>query len=156
MKVDADYFQFISKGEGNLPTVYKDGDGVLTIGIGHALTTSERSSGKIVINGVPVHYKDGLTSAQIVSLCGQDTRKAEECVNGTVTVTLTQSQYNALVSFAFNVGTGAFASSTLLKKLNAGDYSAVPEQLRRWVRDGGRVVQGLVNRRNAEIALWNS
>ena len=62
----------------------------------------------------------------------------------------------ALVSFAFNVGDGAFRSSTLLRLLNQGQYDQVPAQLRRWNMDNGHVVQGLINRRNKEIALWNT
>jgi lysozyme len=69
---------------------------------------------------------------------------------------LNQNQFDALVSFAFNVGDGAFRSSTLLRLLNQGQYDQVPAQLRRWNMDNGHVVQGLINRRNKEIALWNT
>ncbi|MGA6579692.1 glycoside hydrolase family protein, partial [Providencia sp. NPDC089923] len=59
----------------------------------------------------------------------------------------------ALYSFAFNVGTGAFAKSTMLKKLNAGDQYGACEELKRWVYAGGKVWRGLVNRREAEAAI---
>jgi len=75
-------------------------------------------------------------------------------VNSGVKVALNQNQFDSLVSFTFNTGIQAFADSTLLKMLNQGNYDAVPDQLRRWVRAGGNVVQGLVNRRENEIKLW--
>jgi lysozyme len=77
-------------------------------------------------------------------------------VNESVTVPLNQNQFDALVSFSFNVGDNAFRGSTLLKLLNQGQYDQVPAQLRRWVRDNGHVVQGLINRREKEIVLWNT
>ena len=77
----------------------------------------------------------------------------EADVKRLVDVPLTQYQFDALVSFVFNLGSGAFGGSTLLKKLNAGDYSAVPAQLMRWNKAGGRVLRGLTRRRQAEIDL---
>lgn len=72
-----------------------------------------------------------------------------------IKVPLTQQQQDALVIWAFNVGRAAVARSTLLKRLNAGRYNEVPAQLKRWVYVNGKVAKGLVNRRNAEIAIWN-
>jgi lysozyme len=141
--------------EGSESKAYKDSAGLLTIGVGHLLTKSELSSGKITIKGVPVKYADGLTQQQITDLLAQDVQPAENAVNNGVKVKLNQNQFDALVSFTFNVGTGAFNSSTLLKLLNQGQYDQVPTQLLRWTRAGGQVVQGLVNRRNNEIKLWN-
>ena len=71
-----------------------------------------------------------------------------------VKVPVTDDQFGALVSFAYNIGLGAFSSSTLLKKLNAGDYASVPDQMRRWNKNDGKVMKGLVNRREKEVALW--
>lgn len=135
--------------------VYKDSAGLPTIGVGHLLTKSELTSGKIVINGVPVQYSDGLTNEQALDLLSQDVKPAAQAVNGGVKVTLTQNQFDALVSFTFNVGVGAFTASTLLKVLNQQQFAEVPNQLLRWVRSGGQVMQGLLNRRNNEISLWN-
>ena len=67
-----------------------------------------------------------------------------------------QSQFGALVSFAFNVGIAAFSRSTLLARLNRGHYSAVPGELRRWAHANGKKLPGLVRRREAEIRLWES
>jgi lysozyme len=142
--------------EGLVLHEYPDSGGAPTIGIGHLLTRSERISGKIVIGGQALDYRDGLTEQQCWDLLDQDLDVAENAVNAAVTVALNQNQFDALVSFTFNVGEGAFRGSTLLKLLNQGQYSEVPTQLRRWVRDNGQIVQGLVNRREKEITLWNA
>jgi len=76
-------------------------------------------------------------------------------VDGLVKVSLSDNQFSALVSFAFNVGSGAFGKSTLLRKLNAGNYDAVPAELKRWVRGGGKMLAGLVARREKESELWS-
>lgn len=134
---------------------YLDSGGAPTIGIGHLMTRSERMSGKIMINGKGVVYRNGLTAQQCWDLLDQDLDFAEASVNSMVTVPLNQNQFDALVSFIFNVGESAFRNSTLLKVLNAGHFDQVPVQLRRWIRDNGKVVKGLVNRREKEIVLWN-
>jgi lysozyme len=134
---------------------YLDSGGAPTIGIGHLMTRSERMSGKIIIKGQPVRYRNGLTVEQCLDLLDQDLAPAEQAVNAGVTVALNQNQFDALVSFTFNVGDHAFRSSTLLQELNAGRHDQVPHQLRRWIRDNGKVVKGLINRREKEIELWN-
>jgi lysozyme len=135
---------------------YLDSGGAPTIGVGHLMTRSERMSGKIIIQGKAVIYRNGLTEQQCWDLLDQDLDSAEKAVNGAVTAALNQNQFDALVSFSFNVGNTAFLNSTLLKVLNAGQYDQVPAQLRRWVRDNGKIVKGLVNRREKEVALWNT
>jgi lysozyme len=142
--------------EGLVLHEYPDSGGAPTIGIGHLLTRSERTSGKIAIGDQALDYRDGLTEQQCWDLLDQDLDVAERAVNAAVTVALNQNQFDALVSFTFNVGEGAFRGSTLLKLLNQGQYNEVPAQLRRWVRDNGQIVQGLVNRREKEIVLWNT
>jgi len=155
MQMSPHGLELLEQWEGFKTTVYKDSAGLPTIGVGHLLTKSELSSGKITINGVPVKYGDGLTEQQVTDLLAQDVQPAAAAVNNNVKVPLNQNQFDALVSFTFNVGVGAFTSSTLLKVLNQGQYDEVPTQLLRWTRAGGQVVQGLVNRRNNEIKLWN-
>ncbi len=147
--------QLLTKWEGSEANVYLDSAGLKTIGVGHLLTKDELASGKIVINGVAVRYADGLSDQQILDLLGQDLARFEKAVNDGVKVALKQYQFDALTSFSFNVGTGSFQSSSLLKVLNQGKYNEVPDQLRRWVYSGGQKVQGLVNRRENEIKLWN-
>ena len=69
---------------------------------------------------------------------------------------LSQSQFDALVSLVFNIGGGAFRKSTLLQKLNAGDYAGASNEFMRWIKAKGRVLGGLVTRRAAERALFLS
>ena len=135
---------------------YLDSGGAPTIGVGHLMTRSERMSGKIIINGKSVVYRKGLTVQQCWDLLDQDLDSAEASVNSMVKVPLNQNQFDALVSFVFNVGNNAFRDSTLLKMLNAGHFDQVPTQLRRWIRDNGKIVKGLINRREKEISLWNT
>lgn len=142
----------MSQWEGSTNKVYLDAAGLPTIGVGHLLTKSELMSGKI--NGVK--YGEGLSDDEVTKILHSDVHESESCVINSVTCHLTQNRFDCLVSFVFNVGVGAFKNSTLLKVLNRKEYDKVPEQLRRWNRAGGRVVQGLINRRENEVKLWES
>ncbi len=155
MEMSEHGLELLKQWEGFELNEYKDSAGLPTIGVGHLITNSEQVSGEIVIDGVPVQYANGLTDEQVLALLSQDVKPAEQTVNKGVKVALNQDQFDALVSFTFNVGGGNFNSSTLLKVLNQGQYDQVPDQLRRWNKAGGKVVQGLVNRRENEIKLWN-
>jgi lysozyme len=153
--------KFLEFVEGRENKVYPDSNGVPTIGVGHALTVSERKSGKLAIKKndpratVYIDYRNGITDEQIDRLLTSDLVKTESIINIAVKVPLKQYQYDALVSFVHNVGVDAFNNSTLLKLLNRGEYQSVPTQMRRWVYDDGVVVQGLVNRREHDIDMWN-
>ena len=126
-----------------------------TIGVGHCLTKDELTSSKIEIAGAPVIWRNRLTEGQVQNLLTQDLGNATSAVNCLITVPLTQTQFDALVSFAFNVGSEAFRNSTLRRLLNTCDYDAVPAQLRRWIHNhDGSICQGLVTRREREIELW--
>ncbi len=94
------------------------------------------------------------TEAQANTWLRADLRTAEAAVERLVRVPLTDPQFAALVSWVFNVGAGAAARSTLIRKLNTGDYDAVPCELARWNRSRGTVLRGLVRRRAAEADLW--
>ncbi|QIL42514.1 lysozyme [Pedobacter sp. HDW13] len=119
----------------------------MTIGYGHKLTSQEISSGT---------YASGITQQQAHALFMSDAQNAINAVNSQVTVSLTQNQFDALVSFVYNTGGGAFGNSTLLSKLNSGDYSGAAAQMDRWVYASGGVVNGLVNRRNQEQDLFSN
>lgn len=145
--------RIIDKNTG-LHMMYKDVVGLPTIGYGHLLSRSELTSGKIFVDGEYIRWKDGLTEDQADVLLDQDLDRFEHAVNEYVNVELSQCQFEALVSFSFNVGRTAFRNSTLLKRVNEGDFDDVPNQFRRWVYAGGKKVNGLMNRRESEIALW--
>ena len=123
--------------EGFSDTVYipVPGDGP-TAGFGHK--DSRLRVGEIV------------TSAQALAWLGSDVKTAEEAVRRCVRVPLYQHEFDAYVSFAFNVGGGAFCSSTLVKKLNAGDYAGACGELKRWIYSGGVKYGGLEARRKME------
>lgn len=142
MKVSDTFVAHIERLEGFRATLYSDTGGVATIGYGHVPEPGEDFTGVV------------LTREEACALLRHDIREAEDAVNTHVTVRLYQEQFDALVSFAYNVGEKAFAQSTLLRKLNAGLCCAVPDELRRWTHDNGRFLQGLANRREAEVALY--
>jgi len=95
-----------------------------------------------------------ITPAQAEAALEYDLNETAAAVESLVHVDLTDNQFGALVSFAFNVGITAFKKSTLLKKLNRGEYAAVPGELAKWKFNDGKVMQGLINRRAAEAGLW--
>ena len=144
--------------EGVVLAMYLDSAGLPTIGVGHLLTKDELSSGKVRLTGESVDWHGGLTEDQVGELLRQDLGRAEKVLDQELVTApeLTQAQYDALVSFVFNVGVQAFKDSTLLKRLKGGNTDAVPEQLRRWVHAAGNVDPILVKRREDEVEQWNS
>jgi lysozyme len=139
--------------EGLRVAPYKDVAGYMTIGVGHLLTRDELSSGKIIWPGGKVRWRDGMTREQCYSLLEHDLDIAESAVER-LAPGLPQHRFDALVSFVFNIGVGAFERSTLLKKIRSGDLSAVPAEMKRWDRAGGLRHAGLARRREAEAAMW--
>lgn len=103
-----------------------------------------------------VKMGDTCTEEQANQWLREDLRDAEAIVDATVDVPLSQNQFDALVSFVFNVGGGAFKTSTLLRLLNRGEYSRAAEQLDRWNKAAGQVLAGLTTRRAAERALFET
>ena len=153
-KMSAKGLALIEQWAGSSNTVYRDSAGYPTIGVGHLLKKDELSSGKICLSDKVIKIHDPISEEDILSILSSDIMLAAECVDKAVKVQLTQDQFDALVSFTFNVGIGAFKGSTLLKVLNNGYIENVPKELARWNRAGGKVVPGLVNRRNNEIKLF--
>lgn len=141
--------KLLAQWEGLRTEIYLDSGGLPTIGIGHLLTEREIELGI---------FKNGITREEAFTLLEHDLIIAESTVDTYVDVELNQNQFDALVSFVFNLGENAFRRSTLLALLNQGQYDHVPTQLRRWNKvkvDGElKVSQGLINRREKEIALW--
>jgi len=95
-----------------------------------------------------------ITESQAEQMLAEDLVRFERIVERQVQVPLNQGQFDALVSFTYNVGEGNFTESTLLRKLNAGDTAGAAEQFSRWVHADGKVLPGLVTRRAAERALF--
>lgn len=130
--------------EGKRLTAYDDGVGVWTIGYGTIKYP----------NGVRVKKGDTCTDAQAESYLKNDLVKFESAINRLVKVPLNQNQFDALASFTYNLGETNLSKSTLLKKLNAKDYLGAADQFLVWNRAGGKVLNGLVRRREAERNLF--
>lgn len=93
---------------------------------------------------------DKITPEKALARALKDAQKFEGALKQCVTVPLHQHEYDAYISFSYNVGSGAFCGSTLVRKLNAGDYTGACTELLRWTRAGGKVLPGLVKRRQDE------
>ena len=136
--------KLIKSFEGLVLHAYKCSAGVLTIGYGHT--------------GSDVYPDQVITDTTAEELLQKDLRRFEKGVGNYVNVPLTQNEFDALVSFAFNCGLGALAESTLLRRLNAGEDkpTVFRQELAKWVNGPNGPLPGLVRRRNAEIDLANS
>ena len=130
----------IKQFEGLRLTAYQDMVGVWTIGYGH--------TGPDVKPGLTI------TQQQAEQLLINDLVQFERRVNDLVTVQINQNQFDALVSFSYNLGVGALQKSTLLRLLNAGSYKPAADEFPRWNRAGGNVAAGLTRRRYAERQLF--
>lgn len=144
---------FIVEFEGFSATLYNDQAGHCTIGVGHLVHHGACRPNE---GGL----EKGITRTRALQLMLKDASTKIDCVAANVKVPLNQAQFDALVSFTFNVGEGAFESSTLLKRLNKGDFAGVPEELARWnkVTVNGRKVasKGLTRRRAREAKLFST
>lgn len=123
-------------------TAYQDVKGIWTIGWGHT--------------GTDVREGLTITQNQADALLMQDMQVAVNHVNHLVTVQLTQGEFDALVDFVYNVGGGNFADSTMLRYLNAGNYTGAAGEFERWSLSGGKQVAGLLRRRQAEEQEFNA
>lgn len=132
--------------EGLWLTAYTDPVGVWTIGYGHTTAAG------------PPKVEQGMkiTDAGADAILRQDLAKFEGYVSSAVKVPLNQNEFDALVSFTFNLGPGNLRSSTLLKKLNAGDRAGAADEFLKWTRAGGKTLPGLVKRREAERAVFRA
>ena len=132
--------EVIKEAEGLRLEAYLCPAGVWTIGYGH--------TGPDVWPGLVI------TEKWAEQLLEEDLKRFEAYVSGYVRVDLTQDQFDALVSFTYNVGAEAFKNSTLLRKLNAGDYEGASKEFTRWNKSKGKVLPGLVKRREKERKLF--
>lgn len=150
MKLSLAGAEALSESEGIRKEVYKDSASYPTIGVGHLITEADNKTG--LIHGY--NWKNGITRAVALEIFLIDVERFEGYVNQHVTQPLKQHQFDVLVSFCYNVGPHNFERSTLLKKVNVRDYEAVSVELMKWTIAGGRRVQGLINRRQREVAQW--
>lgn len=144
--------EFIKRYEGVRNTAYNDVAGLRTIGVGHLLTSEELQGQYVRIGSERVPLNQSLTSQQVIDLLKQDLLPKEQTVRSAIKTNITQSQYDMLCSLCFNIGSGAFKKSTVVRVINEGNFDQVPSAFMMWVKAGGRVVNGLVNRRRAEAA----
>ena len=138
-----DGLALIERFEGFAPEIYVCPGGWPTIGYGHVVRDHERE-----------RFVDGIDGATADELLRCDVEVAERAVLRLICVPLEDGQFDALASFAFNLGAGALQRSTLRRKVNREEHAAVPAEFRRWVWAGGRRLKGLVRRREAEGALY--
>ena len=141
MKISLEGLALIKRFEGCRLKAYKCSAGVLTIGYGHTGGVTET---------------DTITQDDANKLLQEDVAKFEEYVDDNVIVELNQGQFDALVAWTFNLGPGNLRESTMLKKLNEADYTSVPNEMKRWNKAGGKTLDGLIRRRNAEALLFQS
>ena len=135
----------IKRFEGFASEIYICPGGWPTIGYGH-----------VVRDGEQVRFADGIDEATAEDLLRRDVESAERAVPRLIRVPLEDGQFDALSSFAFNLGAGALQRSTLRRKVNREEHAAVPAEFQRWVWAGGRKLKGLIRRREAEAKLYAS
>lgn len=136
----------IKRYESFSPIVYLCPANVWTIGYGHAIFSKKEHEDWLA--------KQPVTEEEALALLAQDTKKAELTVTHLTKVPLSQGQYDALVSFTFNVGGGAYQRSTLRQKLNRLEYTSASSEFPRWNKANGKVLKGLVKRRREEQVLF--
>lgn len=130
--------------EGFSATAYRDANGY-SIGYGHFITSSD-----------PYDENSTISENDAYNLLQSDAQAASNCVDGAVTVDLSDNQRAALISLAYNIGCGAFQGSTLLRLLNAGDYDGAAGQFAAWNKSGGSILSALVGRRSQEAEVFNT
>ena len=139
MQISEEGKNLIKKFEGCELEAYKCAAGVWTIGYGHI---------KTAVEGMKI---DQATANELFD---EEMGEYETYVNTAVTVPLSQNQFDALVSWVFNLGNGNLNASTMLKVINSSDHAGVPAQIKRWNKAGGKVLEGLIRRREAEALLF--
>jgi GH24 family phage-related lysozyme (muramidase) len=144
VKLNEQGLALIRRFEGLRTSAYRDAVGVWTIGYGHTSMAGPPRVGR----GMKITRKEA------ASILARDIAGFAEGVAALVKVPLSDGQFSALVSFAYNVGLENFRKSSVLRAVNAGECTAVPRRLSLWVKAGGRVLPGLINRRAAEGALF--
>jgi lysozyme len=141
MKISQAGINLIKHFEGFYPKPYICPAGYLTVGYGHLVKDKTL-------------FNKPLTEAEAEALLRQDVLQAENGVNRLIKRPLTAGQFDALVSFTFNLGAGALQRSTLRRKVNSGYDTEVPAEFAKWVWGGGKKLPGLIKRRAAEAQMY--
>ena len=139
MKISDEGLSLIKHFEGCELKAYRCAANVLTIGYGSTKGVTEDME---------------ITQEGAEELLQEEMHEYEGYINDMVKVPLEQHQFDSMVSWVFNLGSGNLSSSTLLKKLNNSEYDEVPAQIKRWNKAGGKVLDGLIRRREAETLLF--
>ena len=139
MKISDEGLYLLKHFEGCELKAYRCSADVLTIGYGHTKDVTEDME---------------ITQEEAEAMLAEEMGEYEGYINNKVTVPLDQNQFDAMVCWVYNLGSGNLASSTLLSVLNNGEYDKVPEQILRWNKAAGKVLNGLVRRRDAEAKLF--
>lgn len=125
------------------PVVYICPAGYPTVAFGHVVLSWES-------------FPDPVTEEEGEKILLKDVTKAERAIFRLIHVSITTNEFDALTSWTFNLGGGALQRSTVRMKLNRGEYDEVPDEMRRWTRANGRVLRGLVRRRELEASIFSS
>ena len=147
MKVSDKCVNMIKHHEGFVRKPYQDPIGLWTVGVGHLIGDGKK---------LPKEWNKEFTDEEVDNILCEDLERFEIGIQRLTKVPLTQSQFDALVSFSFNVGLGNFQSSTLRSKLNRGDYEGASNEFPKWRKAGGKILKGLVRRRADERNLFLS
>jgi lysozyme len=147
MKVSKQCLEMLAHHEGVRQKPYRCPAGLWTVGVGHLIGDGLT---------LPDSWNRTFSLEEVYAILAEDVRKFERGVGRYINVQLTQNQFDALVSFAFNLGLGTLQRSTLRAKLNRGDKAGAIESLLKYNKAGGKVLRGLDNRRKDEAALFLS
>ena len=139
MKISEDGLELIEKFEGCETSAYQDSVGVWTIGFGHT-------------KGVEEGQTCSIEDAE--SMLADEMDEYEGYINNMVKVDLQQHEFDSLVAWVYNLGPTNLGESTMLKVLNGGQFDRVPDEMNRWTRAGGKILEGLVRRRQAESLMF--
>lgn len=140
-------YKIIRLFEGCSLKIYLDIVGIPTVGYGHVLSQAEYESLKLA-------SKTSITQAEADNFLYADVAIFASSILKLTSVKLNDNQFAALISFVFNVGSGAYQRSTLRQKLNRGDYEGAADQFLRWSKAGGQIIPGLLRRRKLERQLF--
>jgi lysozyme len=145
MKVSKECLKMLAHHEGVRQKPYKCPAGLWTVGVGHLI-----GDGKTL----PDSWNRTFTLDEVYDILAKDVVRFERGVNKYITVPLRQNEFDALVSFSFNLGLGVLQRSTLRQALNRGDKEGAITSLLKYNKAGGKVLKGLDNRRKDEAALF--